>query len=204
MGRRLLLVVVALAAVVAVGLIARSGTGDGSDEVGATAAPEPTTAPEPTQAPSPSPVEGVPGPPAEAVPMYVRYVCDGDTVKLQNEAPNELVTTPREIDVRLIGVDTPEAKPTPECFAQEATDFLRALLPQDTRVLVAPDRDSWDDYQRRLFYVWTPDGRFVNYELVAGGFAEAIRVWPNVAQTGLLQAAQERARAESIGRWGRC
>jgi len=95
MGRRLLLVVVALAALAAVGLIARAGTDDGSGEAGATATPEPTTAPEPPQAPSPSPVEGVPGSPADAIPMVVRYVYDGDTVKLQNETPNDLVTTSR-------------------------------------------------------------------------------------------------------------
>lgn len=137
--------------------------------------------------------------------MLVRWVYDGDTVQLQAEAPGEFVTITGKIDVRLIGVDTPELHPAPECYAEAATTFLRALLPQDIRVLVAPDRQSWDDYKRRLFYLWRADDqRFVNYEIVAAGNGEAIRVWPNVAHIDLFRAAEQTAQSGGQGLWGAC
>ena len=68
----------------------------------------------------------------------------------------------------------------------------------------APDSDTWDDYRRRLFNLWTDDGRFVNHELVAAGDAEAIRVVPNVAYYDLLSATQARAEASGAGQWGAC
>jgi len=78
--------------------------------------------------------------------------------------------------VRVIGVDTPEAKPTAQCWSAEATDALRRLAPVGSRIWVALGRDSWDDYGRRLFSAWTDDGRFIEGELVASGAAKAIRV----------------------------
>lgn len=68
----------------------------------------------------------------------------------------------------------------------------------------APDRDTWDDFDRRLFNLWTVDGAFVSLELVIAGDAEAIRVWPNVAHYDLLVDAQARAEASGSGRWGAC
>lgn len=197
----MLALAVAVAVVVVAGVVLVGRWPGGSGGSPEAAGPTTTALPSDSGAPG-TPV--VPPPPADAVAMAVRYVYDGDTVRLQREAPNDLVTTDGEVDVRLVGVDTPEARPQPECFAAESTAFLRALLPEGARVLVAPDRDTWDDYRRRLFYVWTADGRFVNAELVAGGYAEAIRVWPNVAQLDLLRATEAAAQAAGLGRWGAC
>lgn len=142
--------------------------------------------------------------PAAAFPMTVRYVDDGDTLQLQHAAPNAVVTMTNPIRVRLIGVDTPEAKPTAQCWSREATAALRALAPVGSTVWVAPDRDTWDDHGRRLFSVWTDDGRFVEGELVSSGAATAIRVWPNVANHPYLSALEEHAVAARAGRWGSC
>ena len=147
----------------------------------------------------------VPTPPADAQPMRVRWVYDGDTAQLQADEPGPHVTLTSPVDVRLIGVDTPELRPTPHCHAQEATDALRSLLPEDTRVLVAPDRESWDDYRRRLFYVWrADDALFVNHEIVAGGHGTAIRIWPNIAHLDLFRAAQADAEEAGLGLWAEC
>lgn len=147
----------------------------------------------------------VPTPPAGAQPMRVRWVYDGDTAQLRADGPGPYVTVTAPVDVRLIGVDTPELRPTPQCHAQEATDALRSLLPEDTRVLVAPDRESWDDYGRRLFYVWrADDALFVNHELVAGGHGTAIRIWPNIAHLDLFRAAQAEAEDAGHGLWAEC
>ncbi|HEY9410581.1 MAG TPA: thermonuclease family protein [Jiangellaceae bacterium] len=147
----------------------------------------------------------VPAPPADAQAMRVRWVYDGDTAQLQAEGPGPHVTVTAPVDVRLIGVDTPELRPTPQCHAQEATDALRSLLPEDTRVLVAPDRESRDAYRRWLFYVWrADDALFVNHEIVAGGHGTAIRIWPNIAYLDQFRAAQADAEEAGLGLWAEC
>jgi histidyl-tRNA synthetase len=53
--------------------------------------------------------------------------------------------------------------------------------------------------------VWrAEDGLFINYELVAQGYGEAIRVWPNVAYWDEFDAAQKRAKHQGQGMWGAC
>ena len=95
-------------------------------------------------------------------------------------------------------------RPEPECFGPEATDRLRALARPGTPVWVAPDRDSWDQYRRRLFFVWTENGRLINYDLVAEGYAEAIRVRPNVTYWPLLRDTAAAAESARAGLWGAC
>jgi len=154
-----------------------------------------------TPAPSAEPGSGVP---ADAIPMEVVSITDGDTLRLRTDEPGELVTTTRPIAVRLIGIDTPEVYPELECFGEEAEDELARLAPEGATVWVAPDVDSWDRYDRRLFYLWTEDGLFVNRALVEGGFAEAIRVRPNVAHLEELRAAQAEAEVAGLGMWAAC
>ncbi|MET0735943.1 MAG: thermonuclease family protein [Microbacterium sp.] len=159
---------------------------------------------EPGATPSATSPGGIPQRPADAFPLTVTYVFDGDTIEARMQEPNGIVTTASPIRIRLIGIDTPEGTPAPECGADEARAHLAALLPEGATVWAAPDADTWDDYRRRLFNLWTEDGVFVNHELVAAGDAEAIRVWPNVAFYDLLTAAQRSAQDAGLGRWGAC
>lgn len=155
-------------------------------------------------APGPSAAPAVPDRPAGAFPLTVRYVYDGDTIQAEMQQPNEVVTTSHPIRIRLIGIDTPEGTPAPECWAAEARAHLSELLPEGSTVWAAPDRDTWDDYQRRLFHLWTDDGRFVNAELVIAGDAEAIRIQPNVAYFDLFATLEADAQSAGRGRWGAC
>jgi endonuclease YncB( thermonuclease family) len=145
-----------------------------------------------------------PGIPTGAFPMVVVSITDGDTLRLQIGTANDVVTTTRPIVVRLIGIDTPEVYPTLECFGAQAEDELARLAPVGATIWVAPDRDSWDDYDRRLFYLWTDDGEFINLALVANGFAEAIRVAPNDRYFEVLLAAERDASGAGVGMWGAC
>lgn len=151
-----------------------------------------------------TPVPGIPSRPPEAFALTVDYVFDGDTIEARAQTPNDVVTTADPIRVRLIGIDTPAGTPTLECWADEARLHLAQLLPEGSTVWAAPDADSWDDYGRRLFNLWTDEGVFVNHALVAAGDAEAIRVWPNVGFYDLLTAAQAEAEASGAGQWGAC
>ncbi len=150
------------------------------------------------------PVAGVPKRPKNAQRMVVRYVYDGDTLQLQTAKPERHVTTKAKIKVRLIGVDAPEMTPKKQCYAQQATDRLRKLAPTGSTVWVAPDQDSWDDYRRRLFHVWTEQGVLIDHDLVARGYGRAIRVWPNVTYWPVMEKAQRSAQKKKLGLWKAC
>ncbi|GAA3866095.1 hypothetical protein GCM10022381_07200 [Leifsonia kafniensis] len=145
---------------------------------------------------------GVPARPADATVMTVDYVHDGDTLfLLPTDAPTSDSGT---VKVRLIGLDTPEIGDQAECYGDEATEQLQALLPEGTQVGVAADIEMLDQYGRSLFYLWTEDGRFVNYELVAAGAAEEVTYAPNDAYADLFRTAEISARSSGVGLWGAC
>lgn len=172
-----------------------------SESPSAGSAPSASAAPSSPSSPEVPFGEPIPG---DAIPMEVVDVVDGDTLRLRTDSPGDLVTTTRPIAVRLIGIDTPEVHPETECFGPEAADALEWWTPRGSTVLVAPDVDSWDRYDRRLFYLWTEDGTFVNLALVAEGFAEAIRVEPNTSRYDDLRAAELDAFDAGAGMWGAC
>ncbi|GAA5212586.1 thermonuclease family protein [Microbacterium kyungheense] len=141
---------------------------------------------------------GIPSRPDDAVALTVTYVFDGDTIEVAEPSAGG------RIRVRLIGIDTPEGTPAPECWADEARAHLAELLPEGATVWSAPDAEPNDRYGRALRYLWTDDGRFVNYELVAAGDAETLRIAPNTAHADLFAAAQVEAEAVRAGQWGAC
>lgn len=147
---------------------------------------------------------GIPSRPDDAFALTVTYVFDGDTIEARVVTPNEVVGTTDPVRVRLIGIDTPEGTPSPECWADEARVRLATMLPEGSTVWAAPDVELRDRYDRALLYLWTEDGRFVNHELVAGGDAEALRVPPNTAHADLFTTAQAEAEASGAGQWGVC
>jgi len=151
------------------------------------------------------PVGGtIPTRPSAAVAMIVEHVHDGDTLFLRTAQANTLVATTDAVKVRLLGIDTPEVGDRAECFGDQATEQLRTLLPDSSRTWITADQDPADQYGRSLFYLWTEDGSFVNYELVARGAAESVMIAPNDAYYPLLRAAEDAARAAGAGMWGVC
>lgn len=147
-------------------------------------------------APEPAGVPENAGVPEDAVAYTVERVVDGDT--LVARGPDG------EVRVRLIGIDTPEARPEPECGADAATARLRELAPDGSRVWATADREPVDRYDRALRYLWTPDGVFVNETLVAEGHAETLRIPPNTRYATRFADAQRTAEADGLGRWGSC
>ena len=135
--------------------------------------------------------------PANAV---VERVIDGDTVVVR--------VTGREQTVRLLGLDTPEsvARSRPvECYGAEAADFLRSLLPTDTRVQLERDVEARDRFGRLLAYLYrADDGLFVNRTLVELGYADVLSIHPNTAHRAELSSALATAQARQLGLWGTC
>ena len=116
-------------------------------------------------------------------------IVDGDTLYVSGPAG--------ELEVRIIGINTPESG---ECFSDEATDALTELVDGNDLVLVA-DRSDVDQYGRALRYVETTDGVDVGAELVANGFAIARRYPPDDARADAYAELQRDAQRERLGLW---
>jgi micrococcal nuclease len=134
--------------------------------------------------------------PAAKVTRHV----DGDTVYITFKDPPAGLKKLEK--VRMIGVDTPETMHPGkglEYMGKEASDFTKnALLGKD--VFIALDWDSRDRYGRMLAYIYTPDGKCHNAELIKQGFAHAYTRFPFqfLEEFRLLE---KNARAAKKGLW---
>ena len=126
-------------------------------------------------------------------PVLVRAVIDGDTI--------DVAAIGR---VRLLGIDAPEigrGYGTAAPFGREARERLTTLL-LHRWVRLEQEGAALDVYHRRLAYVMTEDGQFINALLVREGLA---RVSARVPLTRLHELQQAEAQAQEFrrGMWGR-
>jgi len=137
---------------------------------------------------------------ATAANASVERVVDGDTIIVRVSGRRERV--------RFIGIDTPESvKPnTPvQCFAIEASNRTKALLPARTPVRLVGDVEQRDRYKRLLAYVYRArDDLFVNLVLARDGYAVPYTFPPNVAHTAEFVTAAAEAREAGRGLWSAC
>jgi micrococcal nuclease len=141
--------------------------------------------------------ESAPEPAERSVRAEVVRVVDGDTIVASVDGEDQYV--------RYIGVDTPETvKPdTPvQCFGPNASDENHRLVEGRTVRLVF-DREARDVYGRLLAYVYA-GGRFVNAQLVRGGYARTLEIAPNTSHAAELQRLATRAARAGRGLWGAC
>lgn len=130
-------------------------------------------------------------------------VVDGDTLIIEIDG--------REERLRYIGVDTPETvkEGSPvECFGKEASAENKRLV-EGQAVELEKDVSERDRFDRLLRYVYVFDSStgerlFVNYELVARGYANARTFPPDVRYEARLRAAERDAREAGRGLWGAC
>ncbi len=135
-----------------------------------------------------------------AANAVVERVVDGDTIVARIGGRSETV--------RLIGVDAPESvAPTRpvQCYGKEASLYLADMLPAGTEISLMRDVEARDVYDRLLGYVVrTSDGRFVNLELVAAGYAAVLNYPPNDHYADVLDRAQAEAVVSGLGLWSAC
>lgn len=129
------------------------------------------------------------------VPATVKRVIDGDTIELASGEK-----------VRYIGIDTPE-KVSPsvstQCYAEEASTYMRSLV-EGKNIKLTQDTSARDRYGRLLAYVYLENGTLLNEDLVRKGYAFSSAYPPDTAQQRLLDQAQESARSQNLGLWGKC
>jgi endonuclease YncB( thermonuclease family) len=115
----------------------------------------------------------------------VERVADGDSLELR--------VGPSLERIRLVGIDAPEFS---QPFGLEARDQLRRLCGGQSVQVVVFGRDR---HGRWLADVYLRD-RWVNGELVAGGYAWHFERWDNSLELAQFQA---QARREGRGLWAR-
>ncbi|MBC7364044.1 MAG: thermonuclease family protein [Candidatus Aminicenantes bacterium] len=105
-------------------------------------------------------------------------------------------------EVRLIGVDTPEMyhplKPW-QYFAREASDFVRKQV-EGQQVRLAFDKERQDKYGRTLAYVYLPDGRCLNEEIIRQGYGFALTRFP-FRYKKKYEQLEEAAKKRGLGLW---
>ena len=172
---------------------------------------DPTTTPQPSQAVVQE-WDGVTpaGLPTTAEAATVVRVADGDTITVDLGG--------EQYGVRLIGIDTPETYVVRtgyrECWGQEASDFMKTLLPTGTTVFLDMDITDEDRYDRLLRYVWVDAGSvglgsegeavMVNEVLVRDGFAIPYPYEPDTREQPRFVRAADAAESEDTGIWCAC
>lgn len=129
----------------------------------------------------------------------VEQVVDGDTIIVDMNGRQEIV--------RMIGVDTPETRHPDrpiECFGQEATAFNKQLI-GSSRVRLQADslETNRDRYSRLLRYVYLPDGRLVETELIRKGYGFAYPFFPFEKSAEFI-TLEEQAKKAGLGLWSAC
>jgi micrococcal nuclease len=133
---------------------------------------------------------------AERTEARVVDVIDGDTIDVQIDGQTHTL--------RYIGIDAPDtAAPgePAEWLGPEASLVNERLVGEQT-VYLEVDVSETDPDGRLLRYVFSPDGTFVNAELVRLGYARARDHPPDVKYQELLRQMEQEAREAGRGLWG--
>jgi endonuclease YncB( thermonuclease family) len=125
----------------------------------------------------------VPSPGEDFQGKVVRIV-DGDTI--------EVLHSLRAERIRLHGVDAPEKS---QAFGSRARQFTAGLV--FGRIVIVREKGR-DRYGRTVAEIALPDGRILNRELVANGFAWHYKRYSSDLDLARLE---ETARAQKKGLW---
>jgi len=124
---------------------------------------------------------------------------DGDTITIDLNGTKERV--------RFIGVDTPETqdprKPV-QCFGKAASNFTKQLIGDSyIRLESDPLSSNRDRYDRLLRYIYLPDNRLVQAEIIKQGYGFAYVSFP-FTKSDEFRAYEKEARQASRGLWNGC
>ena len=135
------------------------------------------------------------GPPKKGI--RVISVTDGDTIDVAMHG--------RQEPVRIIGIDTPETYPEPECGGAQASASIKKLLQPGDRVRLIRDRsqDNRDIYGRLLRYV-EQGGQDVGRRQVRRGWAEVYVFETPFARLGSYRRQSAAAERADRGAWRLC
>ena len=124
---------------------------------------------------------------------------DGDTITVDMNGQKETI--------RMIGVDTPETHDPDvpvQCYGPAASAYTKNLIGnQKVRLEADPTNQNRDRYNRLLRYVYLPDGRLVQAEIIKNGYGFAYTLFP-FTKTDEFVKLEADAKAKAKGLWGNC
>lgn len=167
-----------------------------------------TPIPDPTEADATTttPVRGTPIPmPSEDTPIMPDDVEEGIVVEVVDGDTLDVRLGNRVERVRMIGLNTPESvdprRPV-QCFGVEASLYNKSLiLDQLVYLEEDPTQGSRDQFDRLLRYIWLSDGRLVNLELIANGYAAQYTFDTPYKYRDLFRSAERSAKDSEAGLW---
>lgn len=124
---------------------------------------------------------------------------DGDTIAVNMNGKEEIV--------RMIGVDTPETHHPDlpvQCYGPAAAAYTKELIgTQRVRLEADPTNQNRDRYDRLLRYVYLPDGKLVQAEIIKNGYGFAYTSFPFTEKEEFV-ALEQLAKSEAKGLWNNC
>ena len=136
-------------------------------------------------------------------------VTDGDTLTIHYNGKTE--------PIRLIGIDAPESTMNRKAEADvmrtgeslltitskgiDAKRFVERIVKKGDMIAVAFDVQTRDKDGQLLGYIYLPDGRMLNEEIVRAGYAKVITIPPNVKYNERLLEAYKEAKKYRRGLW---
>jgi len=130
--------------------------------------------------------------------VQVVRIIDGDTIEvLQADTKKEIV--------RIIGIDTPELGghgTVEQCYAKEATEYIRSLINTKNVELYAQVGDNADKYGRLLRYVQF-NGEDIGLRMILEGYARNYP-WFDHDRIEEYTSAEGKAQYNKIGLWKAC
>ncbi len=130
--------------------------------------------------------------------VLVEEAVNGDTISVtKNDSTNR---------VRLLGIDAPnlgaEQGTSTECFAREAAANVHDVAGGQMVLLQAdPSAGEENAAGHLLRYVWFPDGRMLNRDLILQGYAFATTDEIRYTNQEVFEQAETIARTEQRGLW---
>jgi micrococcal nuclease len=141
--------------------------------------------------------------------VRVTYVSDGDTIHIYVDGHDRRL--------RLIGIDTPESsvndRSTKQAHHSErrmedilslgerAKSYVETLVHKGDMVELEYDIEREDKYHRLLGYVYLPNGKMLNEQIIKNGYAKPMTFPPNVRYVNKFLKAYDEARKSKLGLW---
>lgn len=124
---------------------------------------------------------------------------DGDTISVNMDNIEETI--------RFIGIDTPETqdpRKAVQCLGKAASEFTKNLIGDNpVRLEADPLSSNRDRYNRLLRYIYLPDGRLVQAEIIKEGYGFAYTSFP-FTKSEEFSNYQRQAREQNKGLWKEC
>ncbi len=131
---------------------------------------------------------------SEKIEVKFSKCVDGDTAWL--------IKDEKEIKVRFLAIDAPEAGEEVEPFGKEASEFTCNKLKYAKKIEIEYDDNAFekDKYERHLVWIFVDD-RLLQDEIVRNGWAEVTYLYGDYKYIDRLKQSESVAKRNSLNIW---